>query len=247
MKLNRVLLFLLITLFAPNGSFAGIIVSIDNIALTAGGASGFMNVNLSWVPTGIEPATTTIDFFASEFQIAAVGPAGSVVHFRKYFDPVVMFNHNGDLEQADGNYLFAGNSLNIDQLQHSGSVGGVNDATFNGSDGRFDFDPMNSPANDIILDATPRLLNRFEVYATGMAVGTELFQLSLQPSPSSMFFDNDGNELDFSIPGGLNGQISVTGGAAAVPEPATTGALAVLFSSFALARFRRRKIKRQGP
>jgi len=236
----RVLLLCLWILLGSNAR-AGIMISIDSISITAGGSSGFVNVLAEWDdPMG----SVTIDNFAAQFDIAAPGGATSVLSFKKYTDPgPPSVDHNGDHHFQPAfstNYLFNGNSLAMDGLppSHAGSVAGPNDTTFAGGDFR------NDVMNDVTLTATQKLLFRLELVATGAATGTELFTLQLASSPISEFYANDGNTtIPFALKAGVQGEISVSGGVAAVPEPATTGALAVLFSSFAIARFRRRRVK----
>lgn len=210
---------------SPASASAGIIVSIDNLALTTGGASGFVDVNVSWSPVGAEPATVNIDYFFANLTILPVGTPTSLVAFKPYYDSIAAVYHNGDYQFAEGNYLFAGNSLDMDPLfpQHAGSVGGLNNTIFSGSDGRL------NGGSDITLDgSTQKLLYRLELLATGTATGTESFQLSFAPSPGSQFVDNDGSEIAFTS---TPGQITVTQGAAAVPEP-STGVVFLLGSGF---------------
>lgn len=211
-------------LLTPASVVAGIIVSIDDVAMTTGGPSGFVNVNASWQdpdpggPGSI--SSVNIDYFFARFQIVPVGAVTSAVAFRAFEvdpGPPPLFD-NGNLEQLDGNYLFAGNSLNISLAESSGTVEGLGNTVFSGGDGRADYNPLNAPGNHITLTAAPKLLYRFELLATGTTAGTDLFQLELLDSPDTDFFDNDGLEIDFIS---TAGQISVTPGAAAVPEPGT--------------------------
>jgi hypothetical protein len=211
-------------LLASVNADATIIVSIDNVAMTTGGPSGFIDVTVSWQdpdPGGLGSiSSVNVDYFFAKFQIVPVGAVTTSVAFRAFeFDPgpPASFD-NGNLEQLDANYLFAGNSLNITLLQSSGTLGGAGNTEFSGGDGRSDFDPNNEPLNLITLTSAPRLLYRFELLTTGTTLGTDLFQLQLLDSPDTDFFDNDGFELAFVSTGGL---ISVTQGAAAVPEPGT--------------------------
>jgi hypothetical protein len=122
-------------------------------------------------------------------------------------------------------------------IQHAGTVGGINDTVFNGSDARFNTDP-------VTLTGASKLLYRFELRATGTVTGTEQFKLSIDPSPSSQFFDDVGVglELDFIS---TAGQISVTQGAAAVPEPSTS--LALMLGTGILAWRRSRKCSHHAP
>ena len=229
---------------SPASASAGIIVSIDNLALTTGGTSGFVNVKVSWVPVGAEPATVNIDYFFANLTILPVGTPTSLVAFKPYYDSIAAVYHNGDYQFAEGNYLFAGNSLAMDPLfpQHAGSVGGLNNTIFSGSDGRLD------GGSDITLDgSTQKLLYRLELLATGTATGTEMFQLSFAPSPDSLFFENDGlTTIPFSLDSfGPQGQITVTQGATAVPEPAT--GVVLLLGTGILAWRRSRKCRHHLP
>ena len=234
--------------FVPASASAGFIVSIGNVALSTGGPSGLVDVNVEWQdpdPGGVGSiSSVNIDYFFARFQIVPVGAVTSSVAFRPFIadpGPPALFD-NGNLEQSDGNYLFAGNSVNISLAQSSGKLDGVVNTEFIGGDGRADFDPMNAPANLVTLMAAPKLLYRFELLATGTATGTEQFQLAIDPSPTTQFFDNDGNEIAFSS---ISGTITVTQGAAAVPEPAT--GLTLLLGTGILAwhtRKRRLRIER---
>lgn len=206
-----------LSLLLPTSIFAEIIISIDNVALTTGGPSGLVDVSVAWQdPDPLGPGSVpsvNIDYFFANLVITPVGTPTSIVSFRAIFDPVAMVTHNGDHQYAENSYLFHGNSLNMAQMpiQPAGTVGGINDTVFNGSDARFNTDP-------VTLTALPKLLYRFELLATGTAVGTESFQLSIDSDPLSEFFDNDGNSVSF-LPG--HGNITVTQGFTAVPEPAT--------------------------
>ena len=230
---------LALAVLAPTSTLAGIIVAIDDVSLTTGGPSGFVDVNVSWSPDVAEPATVNIDYFFANMTITAIGLPSSIVSFRTY-DPFGS-RDNGDHQLTDPNYLFAGNSINVDQSQHAGTVGGVNDTVFNGSDARFDFDPLNSPGNWITLTDIPKLLFRLELLATGVATGTETFALSMDATPDSQFIDNDSAEISF-VAG--SGRITVTNGAttAAVPEP-STGILFLLGAGFLTGCRRRLQIE----
>lgn len=215
----------ILLLASGHSEAAAIIVSIDNVAITTGGPSGFVDVNVSWQdpdPGGLGSiSSVNVDYFFAKFQIVPVGAVTTSVFFRQVSQvdpgPPASFD-NGNLEQLDLNYLFAGNSLNMSLAQSSGAVGGTGNAEFSGGDGRADFNPLNAPGNHITLTAAPKLLYRFELLATGTTAGTDLFQLELLDSPDTDFFDTDGLEIDFIS---TAGQISVTQGAAAVPEPGT--------------------------
>ena len=230
-------------LLLPTSVSAGIIVSIDNIALTTGGPTGIVDVNVAWedpdplgIGTGSIPSVN-IDYIFANLVITPVSFPTSVVSFRTIFDPVALVTHNGDHQYAETSYLFHGNSLNMSQIpiQHAGTVGGLNDTVFNGSDARFN-------ADLVTLTGAPKLLYRFELLATGTATGTELFQLSIDPSPTSQFLDNDGNEIAF-LP--ASGTITVTQGATAVPEPST--GVAFLLGTGILAWRRSRKCRHHAP
>lgn len=206
---------------------AEIIVSIDNISLTAGGPSGFANVWVHWDNNGgLAPPSINVDNFSGKLNIVSPGGAGSAVHFRSYFDAGAGVNHNGDhhffAPYAD-DYLFHNNSLDINSGVHAGSVSGTNDTIFSGGDFR------NDVLTDVVLEGMPRLLFRLELYATGVASGAEVFSLQFAAEPDSIFYENDGvTTIPFSLSSfGSQGQITVTGGGTAVPEPGCGIALLV--------------------
>ncbi len=208
-------------LFCSGSAFAGIILSIDNISLTAGGSSGFANVWARWEDNGgADPPSVNIDNFSAKVSVISPGGTGSDVHFSTYFDPLVGSYSNGDhqfLPPDVDDYLFNNNSLNIAIGDHAGSVSGPGDTVFAGGDFRDDL------LTDVTLDSTLKLLFRLELYATGAAIGSEVFSLQFAGEPDTAFYKNDGfTTIPFALdPFGSQGQITVTGGTAAVPEPAT--------------------------
>jgi hypothetical protein len=218
---------------------AAIIVSIGSVSLTAGGASGFVDVTAAWTPgPGPGPATVNVQLMSNQFLISPVTVApGSDVKFVEYPD-----GDNGDHQYGDANYLFAGVSANMfpNPDDHAGFVfGGGHE--FAGGDGVHD--PLNAMPPYVELGALPRLLYRFELFATGLAAGTEEFELLLDESSDS-FFDDNGDPISFSS---NSGSIFVSGGSTVVPEPATGGILAAAAVAYAIRRRRRTVDVQQQP
>ncbi len=195
---------------------AGVVMTIDNVTLTSGGPSKFVDVSLAFTPNQ-SITSISLNSVIAEFSIVAVGFNSSSVTFKTYADPVEMVLHNGDHQLSDSNYLFAGNSRNYELGKHGGTVDELTNTTFNGGDDRFDL----SDSKQVYLSSTLKLLFRLEVQATGIPAGDELFRLSASPFTALFGGSMEAPVLyDFTVTGG-DIRIASAAPPVAVPEPST--------------------------
>lgn len=229
-------LTLLLTLTLSTSSRAGIIVSIENASLTAGGPVQFVNVSVSSTL-----ADQHILVMATQFNITPITPVpgGSVRFVSDAFDPNLDPGMNGDHQYNAPylqNYLFydSGTNTSLSQNINVGQPAGLVAAgglVYVGGDG-FD-DPTSTFPPYVELSGTSKLIYRFALIGSGAPVGIEQFSLDIDPATSS-FFDGD----NFITPTSTPGTISLSG-TAAVPEPSTSFALILATGCFAWRATRR--------
>jgi hypothetical protein len=189
---SLLLLATLVQLAQPSSGFAGLIVSVSDLTLPAGGA-GFADVHIR------SDGSDLLGLYNVEFRISPV----------EFVDP------QSDLQLADPDYVFAGNSfkdLNALPLGNVIPIFATGD-TFAGFDFTADF-------TDIVLDGTDLLLARLEVTA---ATG-------LPPEPGDQFmvslvensvFLNDSGMLEINTDASdLTGTVTISAPSTA-PEPAS--------------------------
>ena len=197
----KIVLFVLavaaLQLASPASGSAGLIVSVGDLTLPAGG-TGFVDVHIR------SDGSDVLSAYSFAFQIA---PAGLV-------DTRLEFTHPQAAPQlADPAYVFSGNSV----AEFLGELGTVSQTlapgdTLDGGDAVF--------LGNVVLDGTDRLLARLEVTAaTGMPpVAGDQFTISLLPS--SVFF-GDLLPLDWNADASqLTGTVTISE-ASAIPEPAS--------------------------
>ncbi|MBL8814920.1 MAG: PEP-CTERM sorting domain-containing protein [Planctomyces sp.] len=195
---------------------AGVVMTIDNVTLTSGGPSKFVDVNVSWAESD---SITSIDVVQAiaEFSIVPMGTNTSFVTFKTYLDGSGEL-HNGNHQLSDPNYLFANNSRKKTLGLPGGIVDEITNTTFNGDDELFD-----TSSTGVTLSGVQRLLFRLEIQATGTPTGDEFFKLTA--APFSVLFpkstgDGDVPQIISSISGG-DIRIASAAPPVAVPEPST--------------------------
>lgn len=195
-------------IFIPS-THADIIVAIENVTTSVSNPAGTAitaDVSVSWDDT-VHPGVD-VDFGSLEFLIRAPFGATSSLAF---LDP----QHDSQL--VNSAYLFHGNSF---KFAHGIPPGTVS-STISLNDSYTAFDTRDDKFSDVRLGTLPRLMFQLDLVATGMPTGNENFLVELLKAGSS-FTDNNGDPILFALKSGTQGVITLSGGAAAVPEPATS-------------------------
>lgn len=199
--LLRMTAFGLLALMTWTGpAVAGIILTIDNAAIGAGG-TGTLDVRVTGAPLN----TDLLDFFVGVFRITTVGPA--VTGGVQFDDPqITAFDLNP-------NYVFFANTF------------GLTRNVTPSSDPQDTLTIIDGTANFLGVDVNAMnfLLATLEYSVDPGLVGITQYQVSLVAA-ESQFQTESFDSIAFSSSGGL---ITVTGSLAAVPEPGTVGLLAV--------------------
>lgn len=225
--LRTVVLALVVACCFVNSAPAGIILSYassTSVPLVAGsGASLDVFVRSS-------NGTDSLDGFQVEFGLASAGgPVGGL----RFVDP------QSNAQLLAGNYVFNGRSLSANTGATAGVISGSG-SIFTGYDATDDGSgiPLAGTPNPLSLGMSDRLLFRLEFeadfsgdYLLGLRLG-DFFSDQLDPGASLL--------LNATLPSSY--LLTVSGGTAAVPEPGTVGAIALL----ATACFTRRKLLDRG-
>lgn len=217
-------------------SEAGVVISIGNTTLTTGGGSQLVNVYGSWIADPSEDNSIPVDEFGFSFRILPVGANSSIVSFKAYdgidtkgtapTDDDVAIKHNGNHEQALSDYIFHGDSFNLNNNLHTGFVSGANNDEYKGGD-------SSGSGLPYILTSNQTLLFQLELFATGDVTTPEIFSLAVTSDSAGMRF-LESPPWPYIVNVGEITVVSSAGNLTAVPEPSTalifaTGLAALCF------------------
>lgn len=214
MSIERVLC-LLVTVWMSAASLAqgGLLISVDSKSLAAG-STGTVDVWIESDTVGGDPLFSA--FF--DLQIS------SGLRRLEFVDP------QGDPQLTLANYVFAGDSFDLDNSIPVGNV-----ATMTVPNDSFTGGDSTSSGGDVTITG-PRLLARMQLTTlTALApqVG-DTFTISLNTLSSS--FDSTVGPVSFS---GQTGTITIVAGSSVIPEPGT--AMLCLAACGSLVFWRRRR------
>lgn len=213
--------------FLASSADADIIVAIENVttAVTNPARTAITaDVSVAWNVVG---ESVDVDYASLQFLIRRSLTATSSLAFR---------NPQHDSQLTDSAYLFDGNSFAFSNGITPGTVSSANSL----NDSYTAFDTRNDKDSIVSLGTATRLMFQLDLVATGVPTGNEIFTVELQSGGTS-FKGISNNSILFALKSGTQGVITLSGGTAAVPEPATN--MVLLFGTgIAAWHHRRRKV-----